>query len=157
MATARSASWFGTVLVKVENSVEPMPTMTASTITLMPEEMTLPSTRSARNAVLFHRANGTRTKPASVVSLNSRTVMKSWMARMKKAMMTRNQATSSTNTVSELEKIVREADQIARLGASNGWARLIAGFGDLAGLQEVGGAHAAARSVSTPTRRRSCR
>ena len=37
--------------ISVPNSVEPMPTTMASTISLMPEEMTLPSTRSARNAV----------------------------------------------------------------------------------------------------------
>ncbi len=35
------------------NSPEPMPTMTASTSTLMPDDTTLPSTFSARNAVLF--------------------------------------------------------------------------------------------------------
>ena len=45
--------------------------MTASTITLMPEETTLPSTRSARKLVRFQSAKGTSTKPASVVSLNS--------------------------------------------------------------------------------------
>jgi hypothetical protein len=37
---------------------EPMPTITASTSTLMPEDTTLPSTFSARNAVLFQSANG---------------------------------------------------------------------------------------------------
>ena len=42
----------------------PIPTITASTITLMPEEMTLPKTRSAKNDDLFHNANGTSTKPA---------------------------------------------------------------------------------------------
>ena len=41
-----------------------MPTITASTITLMPEETTLPSTRSARKLVRFHKAKGTRMKPA---------------------------------------------------------------------------------------------
>ena len=51
--------------------------MTASTSTLMPDDTTLPSTFSARNAVLFHSANGTSTKPASVVNLNSISVMKS--------------------------------------------------------------------------------
>ncbi|KAG1070067.1 hypothetical protein G6F40_017601 [Rhizopus arrhizus] len=49
------------------NRPEPMPTMTASTSTLMPEDTTLPSPFSARNAVLFHSANGTSTKPASVL------------------------------------------------------------------------------------------
>ena len=59
--------------------------MTASTSTLTPEETTLPSTRSARKAVLPNRPKGTSTKPASVVSLNSISVTKSWIARMKKA------------------------------------------------------------------------
>ena len=59
------------------NSVEPMPMMTASTKTLMPDETTLPSTRSAMKAVLPNRPNGMRTKPASVVSLNSIRVTKS--------------------------------------------------------------------------------
>ncbi len=54
-----------------------MPTITASTKTLMPDETTLPSTFSARNEVLFQSANGIKTKPASVVSLNSINVMKS--------------------------------------------------------------------------------
>src|SRR3546814_7318928 len=77
-------------------------------MTLMPEETTLPSTRSARKLVLFHSAKGTRMKPASVVSLNSSTVMKSWIARMKKARTTRNQATSSTTTIRKLPKIRSE-------------------------------------------------
>ena len=70
---------------------------TASTSTLMPDETTLPSTRSAMKAVLPNRPNGISTKPASVVSLNSISVTKSWMARMKKASSsTITQANSST-------------------------------------------------------------
>ena len=84
------------MLVKVENSVSPMPMMTESTITLMPEDTTLPRTRSARNEVLFHRAKGISVKPANVVSLNSRMVMKSCTARRKKLMMTMNQASTRT-------------------------------------------------------------
>jgi hypothetical protein len=72
-----------------------MPMMTASTSTLMPEETTLPSTRSAMKAVLPNRPKGISTKPASVVSLNSIRVMKSWIARMKKASSTSAQANSS--------------------------------------------------------------
>ena len=64
--------------ISVPNSDAPMPTTMASTISLMPEEMTLPSTRSARKAVWPNSANGTSTKPASTVSLNSMMVMKSW-------------------------------------------------------------------------------
>jgi hypothetical protein len=105
MAAAKSGSWPWRDWVNDANSVEPMPMITARTITLMPDATTLPSTRSARNAVLFHRAKGTRTKPASVVSLNSKTVMKSWMERMKKAISTRNQESSSTKMVRALPKI----------------------------------------------------
>src|SRR5262249_21802672 len=46
------------------NRLVPMPTMTASTRILTPDAMMLPRTRSARNAVLPNRPNGTRTKPA---------------------------------------------------------------------------------------------
>ncbi len=80
--------------VKRLNRVEPMPTMTARTRTLMPLDTTLPRTRSAMNAVFPKRPKGMRTKPASVVSLNSIRVTKSWMARMKKARMTSAQAKS---------------------------------------------------------------
>ena len=78
------------------NSPVPMPTMTASTSTLMPDDTTLPNTRSARNAVLFHSANGTSTKPASVVSLNSISVTKSCTANTKKLTITTSQARNST-------------------------------------------------------------
>ena len=54
--------------VNCENSVEPMPTMTASTSTLTPEVATAPSTRSAAKAVLPKRPKEISTKPASVVS-----------------------------------------------------------------------------------------
>jgi hypothetical protein len=77
--------WFAAnPAVNCAKSVEPMPTMTASTSTFTPEETTLPSTRSARKAVLPNSPKGTSTKPASVVSLNSISVTKSWIARMKK-------------------------------------------------------------------------
>ena len=56
----------------------------------------MPRTFSARNAVLFHNANGTSTKPASVVSLNSISVMKSCTANTKKLTMTTIQARNST-------------------------------------------------------------
>src|SRR3546814_11283650 len=54
--------------------------------------MTLPRTRSAMNADLPKRPKGISTKPASVVSLNSIRVTKSWTARMKKASSTSAQA-----------------------------------------------------------------
>ena len=62
----------------------------------MPEDTTLPSTFSAKNAVLFHSANGTSTKPASVVSLNSISVMKSWIASTKNVTITTSQARNRT-------------------------------------------------------------
>ncbi len=78
------------------NSVEPIPTMTASTSTLTPEAMTFPRTFSARNAVLPNRPKGTSTNPANVVSLNSTRVTKSCTARMKNAMITTIQAINMT-------------------------------------------------------------
>src|SRR3546814_8326685 len=78
--------------------------MTASTITLMPDETTLPSTRSARKDVRFQSAKGTSTKPARLVSLNSKIVMKSWIARMKKAAMTITQTITSTAISTKLLK-----------------------------------------------------
>src|SRR3546814_15712965 len=83
-----------------------MPTMMASTITLMPELTTLPRTRSARKLVRFQSANGTRMKPASVVSLNSRIVTNICTARIKKARTTITQATNSTTMVRKLSKKV---------------------------------------------------
>jgi len=74
--------------------VEPMPTMTASTRIFTPDETTLPSTFSARKAVRPNRPNGTSTKPANVVSLNSIRLTKSWIAMMKKLMTTIRQAMS---------------------------------------------------------------
>ena len=90
----------------VPKMLEPMPTTMASTISLMPDVMTLPSTRSARNAVLPNSAKGTSTKPASVVSLNSMMVMKSWTARTKNASSTMSHASISTLMVTKLLKKV---------------------------------------------------
>ena len=73
-----------------------MPTMTASTRTLIPDDTTLPSTRSAMKAVLPNRPNGISTKPHSTVSLNSMSVMKSCTASTKKASRTITQANSRT-------------------------------------------------------------
>ena len=85
-----------------EKSVEPMPIITASTMSLMPEVMTLPRTRSARNVVLFQSAKGTSTNPARVVSLNSRIVMKSCTASTKNATMMIAQATNMTAIMMKL-------------------------------------------------------
>ncbi len=89
---AGSAAW----LVNWLKSVEPMPTITASTRTFTPDATTLPSTFSARKAVRPKRPKGTRTKPARVTSLNSIRVMKSCTAMTKKAISTRMNATRST-------------------------------------------------------------
>ena len=86
----------GKLVVKVENSVEPMPTMTASTSTFTPEDMTLPSTRSAAKAVLPNRPKGISTKPQSVDNLNSIRLTKSWIASTKNEISTIAQANSST-------------------------------------------------------------
>src|SRR3546814_9587937 len=61
------------------------------------------STFSAKNAVLFQNANGTSTKPASVVSLNSMSVTNSCTASTKKLRITTTQAMNSTVTVSRLK------------------------------------------------------
>ena len=106
IALARLGCWPCSAEMNWLKNVVPMPTMTASTITLIPDETTLPSTRSARNAVLPHSAKGTSTKPASVVSLNSRMVMKSCTARMKKDSTTTIQANSRTTIVTKLLKKV---------------------------------------------------
>ncbi len=82
------------------NKPVPIPTITASTSTLMPEDTTLPSTRSARNAVLFQSANGTSTYPASVVSLNSISVMKSCTASTKKLTISTSHARNRTTITS---------------------------------------------------------
>ena len=66
--------------------------------------MTLPSTRSARNAVWPNSANGTSTKPASTVSLNSMMVMKSCTDSTKKASSTISHASISTTMVTKLVK-----------------------------------------------------
>ena len=104
MAPIRSGSCPAAAARKSSKKPEPIPTITARTMILMPEETTLPSTRSARKPVRFHSANGTSTKPASVVSLNSMMVMKSWMERMKKARMTTSQLTISTAIVRKFSK-----------------------------------------------------
>ena len=90
--------------VTAPKRVEPMPTITASTMSLIPDEMTFPRTRSARNEVLFHSAKGMRTKPASVVSLNSMTVTKSWIARKKNAKSVMSQARNRMAMVTKLTK-----------------------------------------------------
>ena len=79
-------------LVNWPKIVEPMPMMTAKTSILIPLDTTLPSTFSARKAVRPKRPKGTSTKPASVVSLNSMRVTKSWIAMTKKLTMTISQA-----------------------------------------------------------------
>ncbi|KAJ0336902.1 hypothetical protein COL154_014332, partial [Colletotrichum chrysophilum] len=82
----------------------PMPTMTASTITLTPEATMLPSTFSARNDVLLKSAKGMSTKPASVVNLNSIKVTKSWTARVKNEITTSSQETISTAICTKFAK-----------------------------------------------------
>ena len=103
----------GKLVVKVENSVEPMPTMTASTSTFTPEEMTLPSTRSSAKAVLPNRPNGMSTKPQSVDSLNSIRLTKSWIASTKNEISTIAQANSRHG---DLDEVLEEADEAHQVG-----------------------------------------
>jgi hypothetical protein len=100
------------------------------------EEMTLPSTRSAMKAVLPNRPNGIRTKPASVVSLNSISVTKSWTARMKKASSTSAQAKSRQAIWMKFSK---KAIQPIRLemDSSSGLAGIETGLRDPAGAHEI--------------------
>src|SRR3546814_4759232 len=86
--------WVPKPAVNWENKVEPMPMMTASTSTLTPLEMTLPSTRSAMNADLPNRPHGISTKPATVIRLNSLSVTKSSTATMQEASKTSAQENS---------------------------------------------------------------
>src|SRR3546814_1193364 len=98
-----------------------MPTMTASTMTLMPELTTLPSTRSARKAVRFQSAKGTRTNPASVVSLNSNMVINICTASTKKAAMTISQEISRTeiSTKFRSEEHTSELKSLMRISYSD--------------------------------------
>ena len=134
----------------------PMPTMTASTRILMPEETTLPSTRSARKAVLFQSAKGTSTKPASVVSLNSISVTKSCTARMKKLSDHEQPREPEHGDRIEVGEDVREADEIAHLRKD----RLAGRDPDcrkLSGLQQIGRGERRARRGETEPRERVAR
>ena len=95
-------------MVNVENSVEPMPTITANTSTLTPEEMTLPSTRSAAKAVLPNRPNGISTKPHNVDSLNSIRLTKSWTARYEKR---EQHDRPGEQQHGDLDEVLEEADE----------------------------------------------
>src|SRR6202012_2302102 len=53
-----------------------------------------------------HSANGTRMKPANVVSLNSKMVMKSWTASTKNDSTTMNHAPTRTRIVTKCVKTV---------------------------------------------------
>ena len=90
--------------VMVEKIVEPMPTMIARTMSLIPDAITLPRTRSARKDVLFQSAKGMSTNPANVVSLNSMIVMKSWIARKKKASSVMTQERKRTAIITKFLK-----------------------------------------------------
>ena len=115
------------------NSVVPMPVMTASTSTLMPVETIWPSTRSAMKAVLLKKAKGSSTKPASVTSLNSISVMKTCTAMMKKASTTMTQASNSTRIKARFENTAHRfencpAASISGLAACNPVAAIVPGF-----------------------------
>ena len=90
--------------IMVPNKDEPTPTMIASTMSLMPEVTTLPRHALGQECGLAESAKGTRTKPASVVSLNSMMVTNSWTARIKNASSTISQAISSTAIVTNCRR-----------------------------------------------------
>ena len=96
----------------------------------------MPSTRSARKAVLPNRPKGTSTKPASVVSLNSIRVTKSWIARMKKASTTIAQAISRQAIWMKFSKKAIAAHQ-AGDRIEDRPAGIEADLRDAAGLQEL--------------------
>src|SRR3546814_16389073 len=83
-----AGSWPCSAAVNSVKKFDPMPTMTPSTMTLMPDDTTLPSTRSARKLVRFQSENGTRMTPAKEVSLNSMIVTNICTAGLKKEMIT---------------------------------------------------------------------
>ena len=82
--------------------------MTASTSTFTPEEMTLPSTRSASERGLAEQPKGMSTKPQSVDSLNSIRLTKSWIASTKNEISTIAQANQQHG---DLDEVLEEADE----------------------------------------------
>ena len=116
----------------------------------MPDDTTLPSTRSARNAVRPKSPNGTRTKPASVVSLNSIRLTKSWIAITKKLMTTISQATSRMTICTRFAKTLVKPIMPGDRGQDR-LAGVDPDLGDLARLKKLRGAHrAAARLDAEP-------
>ncbi len=118
-----------------------MPTMTASTSTLTPDEMTLPSTRSAANAVLPNRPKGISTKPAKRRQLE--------LDQRHKELDRQNEEGEQHHDPGEqqdddLDEILEEAD-IAHQGrdrVQDRAAGIDSDLGDAAGTQEVGRGHA---------------
>ena len=136
--------------------VEPMPTITASARILTPLETTLPSTFSARKAVRPKRPKGTSTKPASVVSLNSIRLTKSWIAMMKKLITTISQAIMRMAIWTKLsKKLVKPINP--EIEVRIGLPEIDADLSELAGLEKLGGGDRAAAGLRGPARRTSCR
>src|SRR3546814_639023 len=126
-----------------------MPTMTASTSTLMPDATTLPSTFSARKAVLLNRAKGNSTKPASVTSLNSIRVTKS-CTEDEEGDEDDNPGDEQHRDLDEVGKEAAESHQIAH-GVQQRFAGVEPGGGDAAGLHEIGETDAGAAGLQTET------
>src|SRR3546814_4536771 len=74
--------------------------------------MIWPRTRSAMKAVRPKKVNGSSTKPASVTSLNSMMVTKTWIASTKKAMTTISQEISKIRICT---KLVRSEEHTSEL------------------------------------------
>ena len=111
MARAMVTSWPCSAFATSAKIVLPMPMTTASTMTLTPAAITLPSTRSARNVVRFQSANGTSTKPASAISLNSTRVTNICTASTKNAATTPSQASSRNRDLDRVHHDLGKPDQ----------------------------------------------
>ena len=125
-----------------------MPMITASTSTLTPEETTLPSTRSARNAVLPKRPKGISTKPASVVSLNSIRVMNSCTERIKKG---EQHHGPGEHQHDDLDEILEEADIAHQVGdrGQNGSPGVEPNLSHTPRTHQIGGTEPGATGLQT--------
>ena len=104
--------------------------------TLMPDGHHVAQHLFRQNAVLFQSANGTSTKPASVVSLNSISVMKSWIASTKKQQRPQPARRKHHHDGVEVHEHLGKARHLADL-LQNRRPGVDAGFRQPARLQEV--------------------
>ena len=108
-----------------------------STSTLMPEETTLPSTRSAMKAVLPKSPKGMRTKPASVVSLNSIRVTKKLHGEEEEG---QQHQRPGEEEAGDLDEVLEEGDEAHEIGGGysrSGRPASSPGLRDAAGAEQV--------------------